>query len=77
MSGNKISDAESQTDILGDSEGCLSRNRQEHTELAESNLFNSPVLPNDRGIDLVEFLRLLKEHSQPESKTVVSHSCSN
>ena len=31
MASNKMSDAGSQTDILGDSEGCLSGNKQEHT----------------------------------------------
>ena len=33
MATNKMSDAGSQTNILGDSEGCLSENKQEHTEL--------------------------------------------
>ena len=38
MASNKMSDAGSQTDILGDSEGCLSGSKQEHTELAASDL---------------------------------------
>ena len=33
---NKMSDAGSQTDILGDSEGCLSGSKHELTELAAS-----------------------------------------
>ena len=51
--------------------------KQEHTELAASDLFNSPILRNGGGIDLVEFMRMLEEPSQPEVKTVVSCSCSN
>ena len=39
MATNKMSDAGSQTDILSDSEGCLSGNKQELTELAASDLF--------------------------------------
>ena len=74
---NIMSDAGSQTDIIGDSEGCLSGNKQEHTELSASDLFNSPVLQNGGGIDLVESLRTLKESIQPEAKIVVSCSCSN
>ena len=73
----QMSDAGSQTDILGDSEGCLSGNKQEHTELAAFDLFNSPILQNGGGIDLVESLRMLEIPSQPEAKTVVSCSCSN
>ena len=61
---NKISYAGSQTDILGDSEGCLLGIKQEHTELAASDLFNSPVLQNGGGIDLVESLRMLGKPSQ-------------
>ena len=49
-----MSDAGSQTNILGDSEGCLSGSKQEHTELAAFDLFNSPILQNWGGIDLVE-----------------------
>ena len=68
MATNKMSDVGSQTDILGDSEGCLSGNKQEHTELGAAYLFNSPVLQNGGGIDLVESLRMLKEPGQPEAK---------
>ena len=63
MATNKMWDAGSQPDILGDSEGWLSGNKQEHTELAASDLFNSPVLQNGRGIDLVESLRMLEDPS--------------
>ena len=72
IAANKMSDAGSQTDILGDSEGCQSGSKQEHTELAASDLFNSPILQNGGGIDLVESMRMLEETSQPETKTVVS-----
>ena len=77
IAANKMSDTGSQADILGDSEGCLSGRKQEHTELAASDLFNSPILQNGGGIDLVESLRILEEPSQPEAKPVVSCSCSN
>ena len=77
IAANKMSDAGSQTDILGDSEGCLSGSKQEHAELAASDLFNSPILQNCGGIDLLESMRMLQEPSQPEAKTVVSCSCSN
>ena len=33
MVSNKMSDAGSQTDILGDSEGCLSGSKLEHTDI--------------------------------------------
>ena len=59
----QMSDAGSQTDILSDSEGCLSRSKQEHTQLVASDLFNNPGLQNDGGIDL--------------TNTVVSCSCSS
>ena len=39
-------------------------------------LFNSPILQNGRGIDLVESPRMLEVPSQPDAKTVVSYSCS-
>ena len=71
MAANKMSDAESQMDILGDSEGCLSGSKQGHTEIAASGLFNSPILQNGRGFDLVESLGMLEVPSQPEAKTVV------
>ena len=76
MASNKTLDAGSQNDILGHSDGCLSGSKQEHTELAASDLFNSPILQNSGGIYLVESLRMLEVPSQPESKTVVSCSCS-
>ena len=44
MASNKMSDAGSQTDILGDSEGCLSGSKLEHTDMAVSDLFNSPIV---------------------------------
>ena len=72
IAANKMSDAGSQTYILGDSEGCLSGSKQEHIELAASDLFNSPILQNGGGIDLVESLRILREPSQP-----ISCSCRN
>ena len=68
---NKMSDAVSQTDILGDSEGCLSGSKLEHTDIVDSDLLNSPIVQNVGLIDLVEV------PSQPEAKTVVSCSCSN
>ena len=77
MAANKMSGAGSQTDILGDSERCLSRSKQEHTELAASDLFNSQILQNGGGIELLESLRMLEEPSQPEAKSVVICSCSN
>ena len=73
---NKMSDAGSHTDILGDSDEYMWGSKQ-HTELAASNLFNSPILQNSGGIDLVESLRMLEKPSQPDAKTVVSCSCSN
>ena len=48
---NKMSDAGSQTDILGNSEGYLSGSKQEHTKQAYSDLFNSLRLQNCRWID--------------------------
>ena len=74
IAANKLSNAWSQTDILGDSEGCMSGSKQQHTELAASDLFNSPLLQNGGGIDLIESLRMLEEPSQPEAKTVVNCS---
>ena len=44
IAGPKMADAVSPTDIFGDSEGCLSRSKQEHSELAASALFDSPIL---------------------------------
>ena len=76
LAASKMSDAGIQTDILGDSEGCLSGSKQEHTKLAASKLFNSPCLQNSGGIDLVESLRMVEEPSQPEANTIVSCSCS-
>ena len=43
---NKMSDAGSQTGILGDSKGCLSGSKQEHTYLTASDIFNIPILQN-------------------------------
>ena len=77
MASNKMSDAGSQTDILGDSDGCLSGSKLEHTDIAASDLFNSPIVQNVGLIDLVEFPRRVEVPSQPETKTVVSCSCSN
>ena len=75
MATNKMSDAASQTDIIGDGEGCLSKSKQEHTELAVSDIFNNPGLQNGGWIDLVESLRMLEESSQPEENIVVICSC--
>ena len=77
MASNKMSDAGSQTDILGDSEGRLSESKREHTYIAASDLFNSPMVQNVGLIDLVESPRKVEIPSQPEAKTVVSCSCSN
>ena len=77
MASNKMSDAGSQTDILGDSEGCLSGSKLEHTDIAASDLFNSPIVHNVGLIDLVESPRLVEVPSQPEANTVVSCPCSN
>ena len=57
---NKMSDAGSQTDILGDSEGCLLRSKQKHTKLVASDLVNSPGLQNGGEIYLVESLRMVE-----------------
>ena len=76
MTSNKMSDAGSQTDILGDSEGCLSGSKLEHTDIAASDLFNSPIVQNVGLIDLVESPHRIEVPSQPEAKTVVSCSCS-
>ena len=76
MATNKMSDAGSQTDMHGDSRGCLSGNKQEYTELAASDLFSSPILYHSEGINLVESPWMLDEPSQPEVKTVVICSCS-
>ena len=77
MGSNKMSDAGSQTHILGDSEGCLSGSKLEHTDIAASDLFNRPIVQNVGLIDLVESRRRVEVPSQPEAKTVVSCSCSN
>ena len=77
MASNKMSDAGSQTDILGDSEGCLSGSKLEHTDIAASDLFNSPIVQNLGFIDLVESPRRVEVPSQPEEKTVVICPCSN
>ena len=77
MASNKMSDAGSQTNILGDSEGCLSGSKLEHTDIAASDLFNSPIVQNVGLIDLVESPRRAEVPSQPEAKTVVSCSFSN
>ena len=77
MASNKMSDAGSQTDILGDSEGCLSGRKLEHTYIAATDLFNSPIVQNAGLIDLEESPRRVGVPSQPEEKTVVSCSCSN
>ena len=74
IAGNKMSDAGSQTDILGDGEGRLSGTKLEHTA---SDLFNSPMVQNVGLMDLVESPRRVEIPSQPETKTVVSCSCSN
>ena len=68
MALNKMSDVGSQTDILGDTEGCLSGSKQENTDLAASDLFNSPILQNGGWTDLVEWPRLVEVPSQPEAK---------
>ena len=72
-----MSDAGSQTDILGDSEGCLSGSKLEHTYIAASDLFNSPIVQNVGLIDFVESQRRVEVPSRPEAKTLVSCSCSN
>ena len=77
MASNKMSDAGIQTDILGDSEGCLSGSKLEHTDIAASDLFSSPIVQNVGFIYLVESPRRVEVPSQPDAKTVVSYSCSN
>ena len=77
MASNKMSDAGSQTDILGDSEGRLSGSKLEHTDIAASDLFNSPMVHNVGLIDLLESPRRVEIPGQPEAKTVVSCSYSN
>ena len=72
MASNKMSDAGSQTDILGHSEGRLSGSKLEHIDIAASDLFNSPMVQNVGLIDLVESPRRVEIPSQPEAKTVVS-----
>ena len=74
IAANKMSDAGSQTDILGDGEGRLSGTKLEHTA---SDLFNNPMVQNVGLIDLVKSPRRVEIPSQPEAKTVVSCSCSN
>ena len=66
-----MSDAGSQTDILGDSEGCLSGSKQQHTDLAASDLFNSSIVQNVGRIDLVESPCRVEVPSQPELVWVV------
>ena len=68
MVSNKMSGAESQADILGDSEGCLSGSKEEHTDLADFDLVNSPILQNGGWTDLVESPRMVEVPSQPEEK---------
>ena len=65
MDSNKMSDAGSQTDILGDNEGCLSGSKQEHTDLAASDFVNSLILQNWGWTDLVELPRMVEVLSQP------------
>ena len=77
MVSNKMSDAGSQTDKLGNNEGCLSGSKLGHTDIAASDLFNSPIVQNVGLIDLVESPRRLDVPSHPEPKTVVGCSCSN
>ena len=77
MASNKMLDAGSHTAILGDSEGCLSGSKLEHTDIAASDLFNSPIVQNVGLIDLVESPRRVEVPSQPDAKPVVSCSCSN
>ena len=64
MASNKMSDSWSQTDILGDSEGCLSGSKLEHTDIAASDLFNSQIVQNVGLIDLVESTRMVEVPSQ-------------
>ena len=68
MALNKMSDAGSQTDILGDSEGCLSGRKREHTDIAASDLFKGPIVHNVGLIDLVESPRMVEVPSQSEAK---------
>ena len=65
MTSNKMSDAGSQTDILGDPEGCLSGSKREHTDIAASDLFNNPIVQNAGLIDLVESPRRVDRSTQP------------
>ena len=48
-----------------------------HTDIAASDLFNSPIVQNVGLIDFVESPRRVEVPSQPEAKTAVSCSCSN
>ena len=77
MATNNMSDAGSQTDILGDCEGCLSRSKPVHTKLTYWDLFNNPGLQNDGGIDLAECLWMLEEPSQLDANNVVRYSYSS
>ena len=77
MDSNKMSDAGSQSDIFGNSEGRLSGSKREHTDISAYDLFNSPMVQNVGLIDLIESPRWVEIPSQPEAKTVVSCSCSN
>ena len=67
MASNKMPDAGSQTDILGDSEGCLLGSKPEHTDITASDLFNSPIVQNVGLIDLVQSPRRVDVPSQPEA----------
>ena len=77
MASNKMSHAGSQTDILSNSEGCRSGSKLAHTDIAASDLFNSPIVQNVGLIDLVESPRRVEVPSQPETNTVVVCPCSN
>ena len=45
--------------------------KQEHTDLAASDLVNSSISQNGGWTDLVESLRMVEVPSQPDAKTVV------
>ena len=68
MASNKMSDAGSQTDILGDGEGRLSGSKLEHTDIAASDLFNRPMVQNMGLIDLVESPRRVKYPASQRQK---------
>ena len=77
MASNKMSDVGSQTNIIGDSEGRRSGNKLEHTYIAASDVFYSPMVQNVGLIDFVVSPRRVEIPSQPEAKTVVCCLCSN